>query len=461
VRLTGVTFFEMKSNRRQFLRGLGAGIAVPTFETFLPKTTVAAEAGGLATTASGMPLRTAFLYKPNGVNVAKWTPKGTGKDYQLNATHEPYAKFKDDFHLISHLEHENGTSGGDGGGDHARANASFLTGVRPRKTAGADIKLGMSVDQLIARAVGDQTRFSSLELTCDGVRKSGVCDSGYSCAYQYNLSWRSDTTPMTPEENPRHVFERLFGSGSKEERQKSFAIRNQQQRSILDFVMEDAQQLNKQLGRNDQLKLDEYMTGVREIERRIEKAERFGLPEAPDVAVPEGVPSSYEEHIRLMMDMMVLAFETDSTRVATFLLAHDGSNRNFSEIGVSDGHHSVSHHRQNPQALEKLAKIDLFYSRQFAYFLHQLKSRKDADGKSLLHNSMVVWGSGLADPDRHRHSELPIIVAGQGGGAIKTGLHTDLGEDTPMCNLFLSLLDRVGVKEERFGDSTGPLGILG
>ncbi len=451
----------MKLDRRHFLRGFGAGIAVPTFETFLPRSTVAAGGKALATTASGMPLRTAFLYKPNGVNVEKWTPEGTGKDYKLNVTHEPYAKFKDDFHLLSHLEHENGTSGGDGGGDHARANASFLTGVRPRKTAGADIKLGKSVDQVIAEAIQDQTRFASLELTCDGVRKSGVCDSGYSCAYQYNLSWRSDTTPMTPEENPRHVFERLFGSGSKEERQKSFALRNQQQRSILDFVMEDAKSLNRQLGRNDQLKLDEYMTGVREIERRIEKSEKFGLPDVPDEAAPDGVPGNYEEHIRLMMDMLVLAFETDSTRVGTFLLAHDGSNRSFREIGVSDGHHSISHHRHETDKLEKLAKIDFFYSQQFAYFLEQMKSRKDVDGKSLLHNSMVVWGSGLADPDRHRHSELPIILAGQAGGAIKTGVHTDLGQDTPMCNLFLSMLDRVGVKEERFGDSTGRLSVLG
>jgi hypothetical protein len=320
--------------------------------------------------------------------------------------------------------------------------------------------LGVSVDQVIANQIGDKTRFSSLELSCDGVRKSGVCDSGYSCAYQFNLSWRSDTTPMTPESNPRHVFERLFGAGSKEERKKSFALRNESQRSILDFVLEDARQLNRQLGRNDQLKLDEYMTGVREIERRIQKAEKFGLPDDPGVPAPDGVPSSYEEHMRLMMEMMVLAFETDSTRVATFLMAHDGSNRSFKEIGVPDGHHTISHHRQNPESLEKLAKIDLFYSRQFAYFLNQLKSKKDADGKSLLYNSQIVFGGGLSDPDRHRHNELPVIVAGQGGGTIKTGLHTDLGQDTPMSNLFLDMIHRVGIKEERFGDSTGRLGIL-
>lgn len=443
-------------NRRLFLKGLGAGVALPALETFMPRQLAAAE-GTVATTASGAPLRTAFLYKPNGMNMDKWAVTGTGKEFTLGATHEPYAKFRDDLHIIGNLEHKNGTAGGDGGGDHARANATFLTGARPRKTAGADIKLGISADQVIANHVGDKTRFSSLELSCDGVRKAGVCDSGYSCAYQFNLSWRSDTTPMTPESNPRHVFERLFGSGSKEDRKRSFELRNQRQRSILDFVMEDAKMLNKQLGRNDQLKLDEYMTGVREIERRIEKAEKFGLPEDPGIEVPDGVPSSYEEHVRLMMDMLVLAFETDSTRVATFLLAHDGSNRSFKEIGVPDGHHSISHHQNAPETLDKLAKVDLFYSQQFAYFLEQLKSKKDVDGKSLLHNSMIVWGCGLADPNRHAHTNLPMIVAGQGGGTIKTGLHSVLAEPTPMSNVLLSLIDRTGAKEERFGDSTGRL----
>tara|TARA_R110000850_G_scaffold66959_16_gene148624 strand:+ start:1513 stop:2874 length:1362 start_codon:yes stop_codon:yes gene_type:complete len=448
-------------NRRRFLRGLGAGITLPVWESFLPKAVAAEGARALATTATGMPLRTAFLYKPNGINVDKWTPKGTGAGYQLNATHQPYARFKDDFNILGQLKHENGMAGNDGGGDHARANASFLTGARPRKTAGADIKLGMSIDQLIANHIREQTRFSSLELSCDGVRKSGVCDSGYSCAYQFNLSWRSATTPMTPESNPRHVFERLFGLGSREEREKSFTIRNQQQRSILDFVMEDARSLNRQLGRNDQLKLDEYMTGIREIEMRIDKAEKFGLPEDPGVPIPEGIPPVYQDHIRLMMDMMVLAFESDSTRVATFLLAHDGSNRSFKEIGVPDGHHSISHHRGNPVSLDKLAKIDLFYSHQLAYFIEQMKARKDVDGNSLLHNSMIVWGSGLEDPDRHQHERLPVILAGQGGGTIQTGLHLEAGKSTPMSNLFLNLSDRIGLTEERFGDSTGRISALG
>lgn len=457
----------MNFDRRTFLRGVGVGVALPAMESLLPGGKALAKAaaesagqGGLALTESGMPLRTAFLYRPNGVNLDHWTLDATGRDFTLDRTHAPYAKFKDQLHILGKLEHKNGTSGGDGGGDHARANASFLTGVRPYKTAGADIKLGVSVDQVIARKIGDQTRLSSLELSCDGVRKSGVCDSGYSCAYQFNLSWRGESTPMTPEANPRLVFERLFGAGSKEERQRGFEMRQRQGRSLLDFVMEDAKSLERQLGSNDKHKLDEYLTGVREIEKRIEKEQRFGLPEDPGVSAPEGIPGSHRDHIRLMMDMLALAFETDSTRVATFMLAYDGSNRSFREIGVPDGHHAVSHHRKDKEKLEKLAKIDRFYSEQFAYFLEKLSEKKDADGKSVLHNSQIVFGGGLSDPDRHNHSNLPIVVAGRGGGKLKTGLHTELGSDTPVCNLYLSLMDQIGVREERFGDSTGRVGAI-
>lgn len=450
-----------KLHRRQFLRNLGIGLALPAFETFLPgsKALAAAAAAGkpVAVTASGMPLRMAFLYHPNGVNLDKWRPTGTGRDYQMNVTQKPFEKFRDDLTIISGLEHKNGTAGSDGGGDHARANATFLTGMRPFKTAGADIRLGVSVDQVAAQTVGQHTRFSSLELSCDGVRKSGVCDSGYSCAYQFNLAWRSATTPMTPESNPRLVFERLFGAGSKGERQKNYQLRNQRERSLLDFVMEDAKQLNRQLGRNDQHKLDEYLTGVREIEQRILKVEKFGLPADPGVVSPGDVPGKFEDHIRLMFDMMVLAFETDSTRIATFLLAHDGSNRSFSEIGVNDGHHTISHHQGDGARLDQLAKIDAFYSAQFAYFLEKLSGKKDVDGSSLLHNSMVVWGGGLADPNRHQHNELPIVLAGRAGGRLDPGSHVALGSDTPMSNLYLNMLDLMGTPVDSFGDSTGRL----
>jgi hypothetical protein len=410
-----------------------------------------------ALTHTGAPLRTAFLYIPNGVNVASWKPVGEGADYQLGETLAPLAGLKDDFQVISGFEHRHGWANGDGGGDHARANATILTGARPKKTSGSDIRLGISVDQVAAQAAADQTRFASLELSCDGVRKSGACDSGYSCAYQFNIAWRSETSPISPESNPRLIFERLFGSGKGEERQKSFALRQARQKSILDFVMEDARSLQSELGRNDQHKLDEYLTGVREIEQRIQRSEQFGPLPDPGADTPAGIPADYQQHIRLMMDMLVLAFQTDSTRVSTFLLAHDGSNRSFKEVGVSDGHHNLSHHQNNPEILAKIAKIDLFYTRQLAYFLERLRDTKESDGRSILDNSMIVYCGGLSDGNRHAHDNLPVILAGHAGGVLTPGRHLNLGEKTPMTNLYVRMLNIMGVPTDRFGDSTGVL----
>lgn len=435
---------EFAVNRRRFLKGLGACMALPAFNVLgAPKAAVAA------------PLRTAFLYFPNGVNLSAWRPDGTGTDYTLNKTMEPLAEHREHFQIISGFEHKNGWAGGDGAGDHARANATILTGMRPKKTAGADIRLGVSVDQLAAQQIGQTTRYPSLELSCDGVRKSGVCDSGYSCAYQFNLSWRSETTPVAPESNPRLVFERLFGAGKGAERQRNFELRQVRQKSILDFVLDDARSLQRQLGKNDQQKLDEYLAGVREIERRIERAEQFGKLPDPGMDTPSGIPSSYQEHIRLMFDMLLLAFQTDSTRVATFLLAHDGSNRSFKDIGVSDGHHYLSHHQNDQEKLEKIAKIDLFYTQQFAYFLQKMRGAKDLDGKSLLDNSAIVYCSGLSDANRHRHDDLPVIVAGRAGGALHPGRHVKLENSVPMSNFYVKLLNTLGVNVDRFGDSTG------
>ncbi|PHS18695.1 MAG: hypothetical protein COA78_01545 [Blastopirellula sp.] len=442
------------STRRVFLKGIGLSVALPALESLGIRQALGAEKPAQATTASGAPLRAAYIYFPNGVIKDKWMPNGEGKDYELNESLKALEKHKADFQMITGLEHANGWAGKDGAGDHARANATFLTGMRPKKTSGADIQLGISIDQVMANHIGDATRFRSLELSCDGARKSGGCDSGYSCAYQYNISWRSDTTPMTPESNPRLVFERLFGNGSGEERQRNYQQRTAEQRSILDFVTADAQAIHKQLGKNDQRKVDEYLTGVREIEKRIEKSEKFGQYTLPDAKVPEGKPDKYDEHIRLMMDMMVLAFRTDTTRVASFMLAHDGSNRSFRDIGVSDGHHSLSHHRNDQEKMDKIQKIDTFYSEQFAYFLDQLKSVEEGEGQTLLDNSMVVYGSGLADANRHQHSNLPMIVAGKAGGALTPGKHLKLAGDTPASNLYLSMLDKMGIEEERFGDST-------
>lgn len=444
-------------SRRGFLRGFGAAVSLPAFESFRPLMAAAKVARAVGTTASGAPLRMAYLYIPNGVNLTHWRPEGTAASYKMGASFASMEKHRQDFQIYTGFEQKNAMNGGDGPGDHARGTAAFLTSARPRKTAGSDIQLGISADQVAANAVSSQTRLPSLELSTDGVRKSGNCDSGYSCAYQFNLSWRSENQPMTPESNPRAVFERLFGAGTSGERSQSLGQRLASKKSVLDFIATDAKALHRHLGRTDQRKLDEYLTGVREIEKQIEKAEAMGIPADPGVSAPEGKPESFGEHLRLMLDMMVLAFKTDATRISTFLMAHDGSNRSFAEIGVNDGHHNLSHHRGNQDSLDKIAKIDVFYLEQLAYFLDKLKNTEDVDGKSLLHNSMIVYGGCISDGNRHNHDDLPILLAGHGGGAFKPGRHVDLGGNMPLSNLYLRMLEEFGVKENRFGDSTGSL----
>jgi hypothetical protein len=444
-------------SRRRFLRGAGIAMAVPALDSLLQPALAAAgsKEAALATSSSGAPLRMAFVYVPNGVHQGYWWPKQEGKDFELTRTLQPLEKVKEHVQILGGLNQVNAYGGPDGPGDHARATGTFLTGVRVKKTAGADIHAGISVDQVAAQRISHLTRFPSLELTCDGVRKSGNCDSGYSCVYSYNLSWSTPTVPVAPEPNPRLVFERLFGAGSPGERRKNLELRRQQQRSILDFVLEDARALESALGGRDRQKLDEYLSSVREIERRIEQAERFKDTPNPAVETPAGIPSSFPEHIQLMFDMMVLAFQTDSTRIATFLLANEGSNRTFSEIGISEGHHNLSHHFGNQDWMEKIAAIDLFYLGQLSKFLEKLSATKDIDGHSLLYNSTIVYGSGNADGNRHTHSNLPIILAGHGGGTLKAGQHRKF-KDKPLNNLYLSMLDRFGVTGvPRLGDSTG------
>ncbi len=449
-------------SRRHFLRGLGACIALPAFESLLPTRSLAALAGAdgadkLATTATGAPLRSLFLYFPNGAIPAAWWPDGDESNFQFSPTLKPLEPLRDHLQIIGGLEHLNATAGTDGGGDHARANGTFLTGVRVKKSA-TNIHAGISIDQVMARAVGHQTRLPSLELTCDAGRNTGACDSGYSCAYQYNVSWSSPTAPMTPEANPRLVFERLFGEGAPGERTANLNRRRAEQKSILDFALEEACDLRRRLDARDADKLDQYLTGVRELESRIERAEKIGAPREPDEPTPAGVPHSYTEHIQLMFETLRLAFQTDSTRVATLLLAHDGSNRSFAEIGVPEGHHDLSHHFGNQEKIKKVSEIDLFYAQQLAAFLIKLRDTKDADGNSILHNSMIVYGSGNADGNRHSHDNLPIILAGGGGGTLARGRFAKQ-RATPACNLFLSMADRMGVKNlERFGDSTTRLG---
>jgi len=325
------------------------------------------------------------------------------------------------------------------------------------KKSATDIRAGISIDQVMARQVGHLTRLPSLELTCDAGRNTGACDSGYSCAYQYNVSWSSPTTPMTPEANPRQVFERLFGAGTPGDRAKELKRRRLEQRSILDFVVEDARDMQRRLNPGDQDKLDQYLTGVRELEARIQRAEQLGDPTDPTQSTPAGIPATYAEHIQVMFDILLLAFQTDSTRIATLLLAHDGSNRSFAEIGVPEGHHDLSHHGDNEEKIQKISDIDLWYAKQFARFVERLRTTKDVDGQSLLHNSMILYGGGNADGNRHTHVNLPIVLAGAGGGTLATGRYVKHGSQ-PTSNLFLSMAERMGVPGlERFGDSSGRL----
>lgn len=447
-------------NRRQFLRGLGACISLPAFESLLSSRALAAETDPtlrLATTASGAPLRLGFVYFPNGAIQSTWWPKGEGKEFELADTMQPLAPLKDQLQILGGMDHVNATPGPDGAGDHARASGTFLTGVRVKKTAGSDIHAGVSIDQLVARQVGHVTRFPSLELTCDAVRKAGNCDSGYSCAYQYNLAWSSPSTPVAPEPNPRLLFERLFGAGSRGERVENLKRRQEEQRSILDFVMDETRSLESQLTYRDKQKLDEYLVSVRDIEQRIQRAEQFGQTPDPSIATPDGIPAGFEEYVQLMFDMMTLAFQTDSTRVATFLLANEGSNRPFPEIGIAEGHHSLTHHMNKKDLMDKVAQIDLWYVKQLARFLQKMDQTKDIDGHSLLHNSMIIYGSGNADGNRHTHTNLPVILAGAGGGTLASGRFAKFGS-VPMSNLLLGLADRMGTKGiERLGDSTGRL----
>lgn len=429
-------------------------MALPVLEAMTPALKAAA--------AKTAPRRTAFVYVPNGMNMAHWWPEKVGKGFDLPRILEPLAAHREDFNIMSGLAQVSGRAGPDGAGDHARANATWLTGVRARKTAGADIQVGVSIDQVLAERVGKQTRFDSLELGCDKARTAGACDSGYSCAYQFNLAWKGPATPMPPEANPKQVFERLFGNGTNAEEAAARQKREQYNQSILDFVLEDANSLKRQLGTTDRRKLDEYMTAVRELEERIQQAEKFKQQNVAPVLRKDFLPQdySYEQHIRMMYDLMVLAFQTDSTRIASFLVAHDGSNRSYPFIGVPDGHHDLSHHGSDAVKLEKIAKINTFHTTQFAYFLDKLKAVKEGNG-TLLDNCAVVFGSGLADGNRHAHHDLPILLAGRGGGTIKTGQSLEFKQETPLCNLFVSLAERMGAKVDAFGDSTGRLEAIG
>jgi hypothetical protein len=434
-------------SRRTVLRGLGTAVALPLLDAMEPALALAADEGKLA------PVRMAFVYVPNGKHMPDWTPKAEGPDFELPYILEPLAGVREKLLLISGLAQDKGRANGDGAGDHARALASFLTGRQPRKTHGADIKAGVSVDQVAATKIGQRTRFPSLELGCDRGAQAGNCDSGYSCSYSTNISWRSDTTPQAKEIDPRLAFERLFNIGSAGEQRSR---RERFKRSVLDYVLEDARDLHARLGAKDQQKLDEYLTSVRELEQRIAAAGRETEQPLPDYPAPTGIPKDYAAHIRLMYDLVALAFQGDLTRVATFVVGNEGSNRPYPFIGVSDGHHDLSHHGGDETKQRKIREINRFHVTHLAYFLDKLKSYSEGE-RSLLDNAMVLYGSGLGDGNAHNHDNLPILLAGGGGGTVRSGRHMRLEKETPLNNLYLSMLDRMDSPVDSLGDSTGRL----
>jgi len=435
--------------RRTFLKGMATSMALPWLEAMGPQTALASPA------ANATPIRLAFVFFPNGAIPAAWNPTGQDNDYELSETLKPLREHKEDFLVLSGLTQDNGRAKGDGAGDHARSASTYLTGTHPYKTAGANIKAGVSVDQAAAKMIGYQTKLPSLELGLEPGRTAGSCDSGYSCAYSSSISWKTPNTPMAKEIDPRLVFDRLFGSDAASAEDK--AKRDFYRKSILDVVAEDAKYLKIQLGKTDRNKIDEYFTSVRELEQRIDRIELIEQKPLPqNIKAPEGVPRDLQEHMRLMYDLMVLAFQTNSTRISTFMIGNAGSNRAFKNVGVQEGWHSLSHHRKVEEKIKHLKAIDKYLASEFGYFLKKMKSVKEGE-RTLLDNSMIVYGSGLGDGNRHTHHDLPIVLAGRGGGSISPGRHLVYDKDTPLNNLFLSLLDRVGAKVEAIGDSSGRL----
>ena len=441
--------------RRTFLKGFGAAISLPMLDSMAPIKT-------LASSANNSPIRMACMFVPNGIHMEEWKPSSEGAHYDLTRILKPLSPVKRDITILSGLTQDKGRANGDGAGDHARCAGVFLTGVQPLKSQGSEIRAGVSVDQFAAQKVGHKTRFASLELGTERGRQSGKCDSGYSCAYSNNISWRNATTPMAKETNPRAVFERLFGNDAQGEKNESLAKRQRYRKSILDFVLDDARSLTRSVSGNDKVKLDEYLTAVREIEQRIEKSEKEHALKPnilANIEKPDGVPTDYGEHIRLMGDMMILAFQTDVTRISTFMLANAGSNRSYRNIGVSEGHHSLSHHQNDKVKLEKISKINTFHVEQLSYIIQRMKSIREGEG-SMLDNTMILYGSGISDGNKHNNENLPIVLAGGGGGLVQPGRHIQYREDTPLNNLFVSMLNQMGANTNSFNDSTGSLPFL-
>ena len=434
--------------RRAFLRGAGAVVALPFLDAMVP--------AFAAKSISGPAVRLGFVYVPNGIIESGWSPSGEGTSFEFSETNKALAPFRDRTLVLSNLAQINGRSLGDGGGDHARAGATWLTGVHPKKTEGADIHAGISADQVGAREMAKHTQFASLEVGVEAPSLAGGCDSGYGCAYTNTISWTSPTTPNPMEVNPRVLFERLFGDGDSTDAASRLEWMRQRG-SLLDFVKGSVARMETKLGHGDRHKLTEYLDAVRDIERRMQKAEeQNATTKIPVIGLPVSAPEEFVDHARLMMDLMVIAYQADLTRVVTFMLAREGSNRSYRDIGISDGHHNCTHHQNDLDKISKTMQINAHHVNQFAYLIDRMKSTPDGDG-TLLDHSMILYGSSIADGNRHTHTNLPLVLVGGGSGKLQGGRHIRYAADTPMNNLLLSMLDKAGVAAEKLGDSTGKL----
>jgi Protein of unknown function (DUF1552) len=440
------TLMKKSLPRRTFLRGMGVSLALPLLDSMTPAFTPVVKPA----------VRLGFIYVPNGIIMDKWTPKTEGANFEFMPTMKSLEPFRERLLVMSGLAQVNGRALGDGAGDHARAGATWLTGVHPKKTEGSNISAGISADQVAAKELGKQTILGSLELGLESNQLAGSCDSGYSCAYTNTFSWRGANTPLPVETNPRAVFERLFGDGESTDAKARLA-QLEKQRSILDYVNGSIKRLGATLGKDDQRKLTEYTEAIRDIERRIQKAETLNASmKMPVMQRPTSVPEEFEDHVKMIMDLEVLAFQTDMTRVVSLMMAREGSNRPYRSIGIADGHHNMTHHQNDPDKIAKTIKINELHVKMFAYLLERMRATPDGEG-TLLDNSMIMYGSSISDGNLHTHHDLPIVVAGGAAGQIKGNRHVIYPKETPLNNLLLTMLDKAGVQAESLGDSTGKL----
>ena len=442
---------KMSLPRRTFLRGLGATLGLPLLEAMVPAFTA------LAQTAAKPVHRVAFFYVPNGIQLVNWHPKAEGANFEVTPILSPLAPFHKRMVVVSGLANSQADALDVGSGSHARAAGVWLNGVRPKRTEGADIRAGTTIDQYAARKLGGDTPLSSLQLAVEPSFVVGNCEGGYSCAYVNTMSWQTPTMPLPMDTNPHVVFERLFGDGSGGAARLAEMRRN---RSILDAMKEDMVRLQRTLGPRDRTTVDEYLGAVRDVEQRLQKtANRTSPTSAPAIDAPLGIPDSYDDHARLLLDLQLLAFRADITRVVTFQIARELSTRSYPDIGVPEAHHDISHYANNPEKMAKNTKINAYHMGLFAHLVEKMHRAPDGDG-SLLDHSMMVYGSGMGDGNLHRHHDLPIVVVGGCCGQLEGGRHLRYPNDTPMMNLGLSLLDKIGVELEKVGDSTGRLASL-